>query len=69
MPRVRIQWSSNAQPMLGEGMPSEWSKNGSLINKPPRGWLHPDSQVIDGGVKYGVRVSDYIFSHCCYLFY
>ena len=60
MPRVRIQWSSNAQPMLGEGMPSEWSKNGSLINKPPRGWLHPDSQVIDGGVKYGVRVSYFI---------
>ncbi|XP_054719110.1 SHC-transforming protein 1-like [Uloborus diversus] len=56
MPKVRIQWSSNAQPLLGEaGMPSEWSKNGSLINKPPRGWLHPDSQVADGGVKYSVR--------------
>ncbi|GIY96678.1 SHC-transforming protein 1 [Caerostris extrusa] len=56
MPKVRIQWSSNVQPVLGEsGMPSEWSKNGSLINKPPRGWLHPDSQVTYGGVKYGIR--------------
>ncbi|KAG8181653.1 hypothetical protein JTE90_017011 [Oedothorax gibbosus] len=36
-------------------MPSEWSKNGSLIHKPPRGWLHPDAQVAYGGVKYGIR--------------
>ncbi|XP_042900393.1 SHC-transforming protein 1 [Parasteatoda tepidariorum] len=57
MPKVRIQWpASNSQSMPGDsGMPTEWSKNGSLINKPPRGWLHPDSQVAYGGVKYAVR--------------
>ncbi|XP_050701942.1 SHC-transforming protein 1-like [Eriocheir sinensis] len=28
---------------------------GSFINKPARGWLHPDQQLADGGVRYGVR--------------
>lgn len=56
MPKARIHWSCNAQPQFGElGLPSEWSKSGSLINKPPRGWLHPDNLIVDGGVSYGVR--------------
>ncbi|KAK3855154.1 hypothetical protein Pcinc_038425, partial [Petrolisthes cinctipes] len=28
---------------------------GSFINKPARGWLHPDHQLADEGVCYGVR--------------
>lgn len=31
---------------------------GSFINKPARGWLHPDHQLADEGVCYGVRVSN-----------
>ncbi|XP_042213107.1 SHC-transforming protein 1-like isoform X2 [Homarus americanus] len=28
---------------------------GSFINKPARGWLHPDHQLADDGICYGVR--------------
>ena len=37
---------------------SEWSKSGSFMHKPDRGWLHPDSQLTkEAGICYGVRVS------------
>lgn len=37
--------------------PSEWSKTGSFMHKPDRGWIHPDGQIKpDAGVCYGVRV-------------
>lgn len=36
--------------------PSEWSKTGSFMHKPERGWIHPDVQIRpDAGVCYGVR--------------
>nr|XP_006814022.1 PREDICTED: SHC-transforming protein 1-like [Saccoglossus kowalevskii] len=34
---------------------ADWSKNGTFINKPARGWLHPDDKLLHGGVCYGVR--------------
>jgi hypothetical protein len=34
---------------------SDWSKAGSFINKPPRGWLHPDQQIAETGISYAVR--------------
>ena len=35
----------------------EWSKTGTLMKKPTRGWLHPDEQLAPSiGVCYGVRV-------------
>ena len=37
---------------------TDWTHSGSFINKPSRGWLHPDEQLrVDAGVSYGVRVS------------
>lgn len=34
----------------------DWSNRGSFMNRPVRGWLHPDSQLsVDAGVIYGVR--------------
>lgn len=30
---------------------------GSFINKPARGWLHPDHLVSKEGITYAVRVS------------
>ena len=39
----------------------DWTNSGSFINKPSRGWLHPDEQLApDVGVCYGVRVSSNI---------
>ena len=36
---------------------ADWTTSGSFINKPQRGWLHPDDQLLpDAGVCYGVRV-------------
>ena len=36
---------------------TEWSKTGSFLNKPDRGWIHPDEQLAAGaGICYGVRV-------------
>ncbi|GCC45560.1 hypothetical protein chiPu_0029617 [Chiloscyllium punctatum] len=35
----------------------EWTRHGSFVNKPSRGWLHPDDQVMGSGVSYLVRVS------------
>ena len=36
----------------------EWTATGSFVNKPHRGWLHPDNQLLpDAGVCYGVRVT------------
>lgn len=36
----------------------EWTRHGSFVNKPTRGWLHLDSVVSTSGVSYTVRVSD-----------
>ena len=35
---------------------NEWRKSGSFVNKPQRGWLHPDSAVMGPGVVYSVQV-------------
>ena len=35
---------------------SDWTKGASFINKPPRGWLHPDQKIAESGMSYGVRV-------------
>lgn len=35
-------------------MPDSW---GSFMNKPARGWLHPDSVITRSSVCYEVRVS------------
>lgn len=36
----------------------EWTRHGSFVNKPTRGWLHSDSVVSTSGVSYTVRVSN-----------
>ncbi|XP_026084920.1 SHC-transforming protein 1 isoform X2 [Carassius auratus] len=33
----------------------EWTRHGSFVNKPTRGWLHSDSVVSASGVSYTVR--------------
>lgn len=39
------------------GQTPEWSRNGSFLNKPEVGWIHPDQQLCpDAGICYGVRV-------------
>lgn len=37
----------------------EWTRHGSFVNKPTRGWLHSDNVVSTTGVSYSVRVSDW----------
>ncbi|XP_064607882.1 SHC-transforming protein 1-like isoform X2 [Liolophura sinensis] len=40
----------------GAGAGPDWTKTGSFIHKPDRGWIHPDEQLLpDAGVCYGVR--------------
>lgn len=34
---------------------SEWTKTGSFMNKPRRGWLHAEDSMKEGGVCYAVR--------------
>ncbi|XP_037062695.1 SHC-transforming protein 1 isoform X4 [Peromyscus leucopus] len=33
----------------------EWTRHGSFVNKPTRGWLHPNEKVMGPGVSYLVR--------------
>ncbi|KAM6968192.1 SHC-transforming protein 1 isoform 2-T2 [Aplochiton taeniatus] len=33
----------------------EWTRHGSFVNKPTRGWLHSDTVVSSAGVSYSVR--------------
>ncbi|XP_007443893.1 SHC-transforming protein 1 isoform X2 [Python bivittatus] len=33
----------------------EWTRHGSFVNKPTRGWLHRDDKVMGSGVSYLVR--------------
>ncbi|XP_039219298.1 SHC-transforming protein 1 isoform X2 [Crotalus tigris] len=33
----------------------EWTRHGSFVNKPSRGWLHRDDKVMGSGVSYLVR--------------
>ncbi|XP_070622501.1 SHC-transforming protein 1 isoform X1 [Erythrolamprus reginae] len=33
----------------------EWTRHGSFVNKPTRGWLHRDDKVMGSGVSYVVR--------------
>ncbi|MGH0183738.1 UNVERIFIED_CONTAM: hypothetical protein FKN15_013082 [Acipenser sinensis] len=35
----------------------EWTRHGSFVNKPTRGWLHSDTTVMGPGVSYQVRPS------------
>lgn len=37
--------------------PGEWTKTGSFVHKPSRGWLHSEDSLSDGGVSYAVKVS------------
>lgn len=34
----------------------EWSKAGSFVRKPEKGWLHSDQSIKDGGVCYALKV-------------
>ncbi|WAR18935.1 SHC1-like protein [Mya arenaria] len=37
-------------------MSVEWSRTGTFLHKPERGWIHPDEQLAsDAGICYGVR--------------
>ena len=36
----------------------EWTKTGSFLHKPSRGWLHSDNSLQEGGVCYAVKVSE-----------
>lgn len=36
---------------------SEWTKTGSFVHKPQKGWLHSDNSLMEGGVCYAVKVS------------
>lgn len=40
---------------------TELDRSGSFMNKPARGWLHPDRQISETGICYGVRVSEITF--------
>jgi hypothetical protein len=41
----------------GSNMSVEWSRTGTFLHKPERGWIHPDEQLAAGaGICYGVRV-------------
>ncbi|KAL4228070.1 SHC (Src y 2 domain containing) transforming protein [Mactra antiquata] len=40
----------------GSNMSTEWSKSGTFLHKPERGWIHPDEQLATAaGICYGVR--------------
>lgn len=45
--------------MFGKKKPSdpsaEWTKTGSFVHKPSRGWLHTDNSLMEGGVCYAVK--------------
>jgi len=47
----------------GKGnMSGEWSKTGTFLHKPERGWIHPDEQLAsDAGICYGVRVGRHYY--------
>lgn len=34
---------------------AEWTKTGSFVHKPQRGWLHSDNSLKEGGVCYAVK--------------
>jgi len=42
---------------------NEYRKSGSFVNKPQRGWLHPDSNVMGPGVVYAVQYLGCITVH------
>lgn len=45
--------------MFGKKKPNdpsaEWTKTGSFVHKPQRGWLHSDNSLKEGGVCYAVK--------------
>ena len=58
-------FSANPQPSNGLNM-EDWNQAGNFVNKPVRGWLHPDQKLSDGGITYGVRVSTIIHFKAIY---
>lgn len=53
-------FASNLQTSNGSVM-EDWNQAGNFVNKPVRGWLHPDQKISDSGISYGVRVSLFLF--------
>lgn len=46
---------SNSQGINGVEM-EDWNQAGNFVNKPVRGWLHPDQKIAESGISYGVHV-------------
>lgn len=45
---------SNSQGINGVEM-EDWNQAGNFVNKPVRGWLHPDQKIAESGISYGVH--------------
>lgn len=39
---------------------AEWTKTGTFMHKPDRGWLHSEESLREGGVCYAVKVGYFI---------
>ena len=39
-----------------------WTRTGTFVNKPQKGWLHTEERVKQGGVCYGVTVGSFVLS-------
>ncbi|XP_013775445.1 SHC-transforming protein 1-like isoform X1 [Limulus polyphemus] len=55
MSRVRIHWAGGGGTSSAGGVNPSSGGADNFINKPPRGWLHPDQEIRDGGICYGIR--------------
>ncbi|KAM4014073.1 LOW QUALITY PROTEIN: SHC-transforming protein 1 [Anomaloglossus baeobatrachus] len=51
----KLSWGRKARVEGGQLAGDEWTRHGSFVNKPTRGWLHPDDKVMGPGVPYLVR--------------
>ena len=55
MPQV-----SSTSPPVGGGPSSNVGGVNSIVNKPVRGWLHPDHLFAKDGINYAVRVTKFM---------
>ncbi|XP_055514361.1 SHC-transforming protein 2 [Leucoraja erinacea] len=54
--RGRSRAGDSSARLQGASLTGEQSnRRGSFINKPPQGWLHPETQILHSGVLYLVR--------------
>ena len=70
-PKSKVALPASASASASSSNAGTTERNSTFVNKPARGWLHPDYLFAKDGINYNVRVSiiHYQYLHFVVLFF